>query len=96
MVILAGRLVTAGGSNMELRNFGELPGAFNKKEKKAYILVHPLWLIPIPGLTGSMAPVIKNARLQAMQMEINPQDIIFVDTFNAERRASWSLHGLVT
>jgi hypothetical protein len=33
--------------------------------------------------------------LEAMNLGINPQEIVIVDTFNAERRASWSLHGLV-
>ena len=78
---------------MELRTFGELPGAFNNHTNKAYILVHPLWLNP--GNNGTVAPAITNAMLQAMHMGINPQEIVIVDTFNAERRASWSLHGLV-
>jgi len=93
METLAGRLVNAGGSSMELRNFGELPGAFNNHTNKAYILVHPLWLNP--GNTGSVAPIITNAMLQAIQVGINPENIVVVDTFNAERRASWSIHGLV-
>jgi hypothetical protein len=93
MEILAERLVNAGGSNMELMTFGQLPGVFNKHTTKAYILAHPLWLNP--GNTGSVAPVITKAMLEAMNLGINPQEIVIVDTFNAERRASWSLHGLV-
>ena len=93
MGILATRLVNAGGSNMETRTFGQLPGAFNNRTNKAYVLVHPLWLIP--GNTGSVAPLIENAMITIMQMGINPQDVVLVDTFNAERRGSWSLHGLV-
>ena len=93
MEILAERLVNAGGSYMETRTFGQLPGAFNNDTNKAYILVHPLWLNP--GNTGTVAPVITNAMLQAMEMGINPQNVVIVDTFNAERRASWSIHGLV-
>ena len=93
MEILATRLVNAGGSNMETRTFGQLPGAFNNRTNKAYILVHPLWLNP--GNTGSVAPVVENAILQAIQVGINYENIVFVDTFNAERRASWSIHGLV-
>ena len=93
MEILAERLVNAGGSYMETRTFGQLPGAFNNDTNKAYILVHPLWLNP--GNTGTVAPVITNAMLQAMEMGIIPQNVVIVDTFNAERRASWSIHGLV-
>ena len=57
MGILATRLVNAGGSNMETRTFGQLPGAFNTHTNKAYILVHPLWLNP--GNTGSVAQLLK-------------------------------------
>ena len=93
METLAERLVNAGGSNMETRTFGQLPGAFNNQTNKAYVLVHPLWLIP--GNTGSVAPLIENAMIAIIQMGINPQEVVLVDTFNAERRGSWSLHGLV-
>ena len=57
------------------------------------MLVHPLWLNP--GNTGTVAPIVEDAVLQAIQVGINYENIVFVDTFNAERRASWSIHGLV-
>ena len=75
------------------RSYGDLPGVYDESSNIAYILIHPLW--SYRSGTSQIAPIIQNARFSAMQDGIPTENIRFVDTFNANRRPSWSLHGLV-
>lgn len=93
LLVLSTRLANAGGINVVERSYGDLPGVYDESSNIAYILIHPLW--SYRSGTSQIAPIIQNARFSAMQDGIPTENIRFVDTFNANRRPSWSLHGLV-
>jgi len=91
---LANRLANTGGGSIEIQQFGDLPGVTDNTRELAFILVHPLWSTG-NGNGSERAPIITKAFLEAMNLGYHPENIRLVDTFNAERRPSWSLHGLV-
>ncbi len=93
MQTLAARIANAGGVNVIERMYADLPGVYDEVQNIAYILAHPLWSTQ-NGPT-EVAPILQHARFEAMQEGVPPTNIRFVDTFNANRRPSWSLHGLV-
>jgi hypothetical protein len=89
------RLISSSGGTCETRQYGQLPGFFDQSRSKAFIIVHPFWSLPIHSGTFT-APIVEDALMNAViEDDIATDDIVYIDTFNGERRPSWSMHGLV-
>ena len=87
------RLLSSSGEGIEERRYGDLPGVFDTVNKITYIIVHPFWALP-EHEGKNTAPIVEYAILKAMETG-EGDNIVFIDTFNGERRPSWSMHGLV-
>ena len=89
------RLISSSGGTCESRQYGQLLGFFDQSRSKAFIIVHPFWSLPMhPGTVT--APIVEDAMMNAViEDDIDTDDVVFIDTFNGERRPSWSMHGLV-
>ena len=87
------RLLSSSGEGIEERRYGDLLGVFDTVNKITYIIVHPFWALP-EHEGKNTAPIIEYTILKAMESG-EGDNIVFIDTFNGERRPSWSMHGLV-